>query len=200
MIGTDSEHFSLLLLRGGGEPPDGTGAAAGTGTMAFCSNCGTSVSNTDAFCGGCGARQAGPAGPAGPAAGAQPAGPGPAQGAPAANPLDAMTPRTAGMLCYVPVLGIVMSIIVLAAGRFRRDVTTRFHAFQGLFLFVAYQVADKVLQPLFHRSAFGFNPFGLLKSAILLGSIYLVFVTRNGQKIKLPVVGDLAEKSAAEQG
>lgn len=160
--------------------------------MAYCINCGNSVGDADVFCGKCGTRQA--------AVDAGPAGPGPSPAPPATNPLDTMPPRTAGMLCYVPMLGIIMSIIVLASERFRRDVDTRFHAFQGLFLFVAYQVADKVLRPFFWGGTFGFNPIGLLKLAIVGGGIYLLIATQRGEKVKLPLVGDLAERSASEQG
>jgi uncharacterized membrane protein len=156
--------------------------------MAFCVNCGSAVGEADVFCGKCGTRQAAGSGAAGSA---------PAQ--PATNPLDAMPARTAGMLCYVPMLGIIMSIIVLASERYRRDVVTRFHAFQGLFLFVAYQVADKVLRPFLWGGAFGFNPIGLLKLAIIGGGIYLLIATQRGEKVKLPIVGDLAERSASEQ-
>ena len=46
-------------------------------------------------------------------------------------------------------MGWVAAIIVLAADRFRHDRILRFHAFQGLYLFVAWLIADHVLGPVF---------------------------------------------------
>jgi len=56
------------------------------------------------------------------------------------DPLSGISPRTASILCYIPVVGWIASIIVLAADRFRNDHRVRFHAFQGLYLFVAWLI------------------------------------------------------------
>lgn len=159
----------------------GTSAA-----MAFCTSCGKPVGDRDAFCGACGTRQAGA-----PASGA-----GAAQAPFAA--VDSLSPQTAAALCYAPWVGWIMSIVVLSSERFRREASTRFHAFQGLYLWVAYLIAEWVLKPMFYFR--GFNPGKLIMVAIVAASIYMLIKTRQGETIRLPVVGDLAEKSVTEQG
>ena len=49
-----------------------------------------------------------------------------------------MGPRGASMLCYVPWFGWLASVWVLASERFRTERDVRFHAYQGLYLFVAW--------------------------------------------------------------
>jgi len=68
--------------------------------MPFCSQCGNQVDAADVFCAKCGARQ--------PNAAPRPA-----------DPFSSITPRTASILCYIPGLGWIGSIIVLASERFR---------------------------------------------------------------------------------
>src|SRR5512133_3419927 len=104
--------------------------------MPFCSQCGTQVGPADAFCARCGARQpgAGPAGPAGPTR---------------LTGLESINAKTASILCYIPWVGWIAGIVVLASDRFRHDRAVRFHAFQGLYLFVACLIADQVIRPMF---------------------------------------------------
>ena len=45
--------------------------------------------------------------------------------APAVDPLSGITPRTASILCYIPGIGWIASVIVLAADKFRNDKTVR---------------------------------------------------------------------------
>lgn len=98
--------------------------------MPYCSQCGNQVDTSDAYCAKCGARQ-----PVSPTRGP--------------DPLARMTPRTAAILCYIPVVGWIASIVVLAAEKFRNNRTVRFHAFQGLYLFVAWLIVDQVIGPIF---------------------------------------------------
>ena len=42
-------------------------------------------------------------------------------------------------------------MVVLAADKFRNDRTVRFHAFQGLYLFVAWLIVEWVLSPIFRE-------------------------------------------------
>ena len=115
--------------------------------MPFCSQCGSQVGVADAFCGRCGSRQ-------------------PNAPAPSRDLVAGVTPRTAAVLCYIPLVGWIAAIVVLASDRFRLDRTVRFHAFQGLYLFVVWLLADRVLAPMF-----GFVPHvplgGLFKLAVL---------------------------------
>ena len=63
--------------------------------------------------------------------------------------LESLNPKTASILCYIPWVGWVAAIVVLASDRFRHDRAVRFHAFQGLYLFVAWLIADQVIRPMF---------------------------------------------------
>src|ERR1700735_739763 len=103
--------------------------------MPFCSQCGNQVTVADVYCARCGKRQ--------------PAMSGAAPSMPGGDPLSSLHPRTASVLCYVPGIGWIISIVVLAADRFRHDRVVRFHAFQGLYLFVGWLMADWVLRPMF---------------------------------------------------
>lgn len=106
------------------------------------------------------------------------------------------------MLCYVPVIGWIASIVVLASARFRQDRNVRFHAFQGLYLFVAWLLVDWVAGPVF-----GFlpgiparlAPVGVLHAAILAAWIFMLVKASRNEAYHLPIVGELAERSVAEQ-
>ena len=163
--------------------------------MLFCSNCGGPVTPGDTFCGKCGTRQ-----PGGGARASDQPGPPPASAANAAGPASqtGLTPQTASTLCYVPWFGWLAAIYVLAAERFRQESDARFHAFQGLYLFVVWLIVDWVVAPLFR---FPFMP-GLgwpLRLAVVGASIFMLIKTGQRERFKLPVIGDLAEKSASEQ-
>ena len=147
----------------------------------------------DTFCGRCGSRQ--------PAA-VPPGGPPPAAGrnpSPiAADPLAGINPRTAAILCYVPAIGWIASIVVLASQRFRRNRLVRFHAFQGLYLFVAWLMEDWVLRPM----AFFMIPhlhIHQLVEAVLLGmSIFMMVKASHNEAYSLPLFGELAQRSVVE--
>lgn len=115
--------------------------------------------------------------------------------------LDDLNPRTAALLCYVPILGWIASVFVLAASRFRYDRETRFHAFQGLYLFVAWLLIDWVIAPLFafSPSVFRFSVSKLLHAVVLGAWIWMLIKVAQRENFKLPILGDLAEKSVAEQ-
>lgn len=106
------------------------------------------------------------------------------------------------MLCYIPVMGWIASIVVLASPRFREERNVRFHAFQGLYLFVIWLIVDWVVAPL-ARSMPGPNPMhisaGLLRVVVFAAWIWMIVKTAQDQMYRLPLVGDLAERSVAEQ-
>jgi uncharacterized membrane protein len=116
--------------------------------------------------------------------------------------LQSLDSRTASLLCYIPVVGWIMAIVVLASAKYRDDLDTRFHAFQGLYLFVGWLIADLVFAPLrvlpFHF-LFGFHLGGLLKAVIMGAWIFMLVKVSQRERFKLPVIGDLAEKSVSEQ-
>jgi uncharacterized membrane protein len=148
--------------------------------MPFCSQCGNQVDPSDVFCARCGARQ-----PVAPLL--------------TADPFRSITPRTASTLCYIPALGWIFSIIVLASERFRPNRVVRFHAFQGLYLFVAYLIEDWVLKPIF--SVVRHVPLNALIQLVLFGvAIFMIVVTASREEAyALPIIGELAEKSVSER-
>jgi uncharacterized membrane protein len=117
--------------------------------------------------------------------------------------MHGISPRAASLLCYVPMLGWVVAIVVLASARFRADSRVRFHAFQGLYLFVTWLLVDWVLGPMVRFSFFGppFQGFfpGLMKVVIFGTWIFMIIKTAQDETYKLPILGDLAEKSVHEQ-
>jgi uncharacterized membrane protein len=149
--------------------------------MPFCSQCGNQVGATEAYCRRCGGRQ--PVAPA-----AFPSG---------ADPLAGLPPRTASVLCYIPGIGWIASIIVLASEKFRRDRTVRFHAFQGLYLFVAWLMEDWVLRPMF-RMAPEFHIHGIVGALLLGMSIFMMVKAAHEEAYPLPLFGELAQRSVAE--
>ena len=178
--------------------------------MPYCVQCGSEVKPKDVFCAQCGTRQNVPV--AGPAAG-EDAGtpPGSASGASkssafAAPPpisfkddLRGLNPRTASVLCYAPGFGWIMAIVVLASQRFRADGKTRFHAFQGLYLFAVYFLVNAFLPEMFDFAR-GTRFVAKAVEVSLLGiSVMMMVKTWHGESFRLPVLGDLAEKSVSEQ-
>lgn len=140
------------------------------------------MSDQAAFCARCGTRQ-------------------PVGAAPSTVDVFAgLSPRTASILCYVPWLGWIASIVVLAADKFRGDQTVRFHAFQGLYLFVAYLVDEVALRPLDYVMFPFLHISRLVEGVLLVASIYMMVKTSQGSACSLPLFGDLAHRSAAEAG
>jgi uncharacterized membrane protein len=147
--------------------------------MPFCSQCGNQVDAANTFCAKCGARQ--------PHAHPRPP-----------DPFASITPRTASVLCYIPGLGWIGSIIVLASERFRANRVVRFHAFQGLYLFVAYLIEDWVLKPMFF--AIPHVHINLLIQVALFGmSIFMIVKASRDEAFALPIIGELAAKSVSEK-
>jgi len=170
--------------------------------MPFCTQCGTQVGDRDVFCSNCGKQQGSApgasAGP-GPQPGAQPFTAAPIFG-PGADPLAGLSARTASILCYIPTVGWIAAVVVLAARKFKGDKIVRFHAFQGLYLFAAWLVVQWVVHPM--MSAIPGHPLRLdhILDAILLGvSIFMLIKASHNEPYVLPIIGELAQKSALEQ-
>lgn len=174
--------------------------------MAFCANCGAEASGR--FCQKCGAPL--------PAPGAGP-GPAPGPGAmpppgvnPQYNPAPppqigqsvGMTDNMAGALCYL--VGFITGILFLVLTPYNQNREIRFHAFQSIFLNIAWIalwiVITIILIPLRYIPFLGLFISLILEAVLGLGGfilwLYMMFKTYNGEKIVLPVVGPLAEKQA----
>ncbi len=149
--------------------------------MPYCCQCGRGVANSDIYCANCGARQ-------------------PSTSAIPLDPLAGVSNRTATILCYIPMVGWIAAIVVLASMRFRQDARVRFHAFQGFYLFVTWLIVDWVLSPVFGFAGpwHHFLP-GLMKALVFGAWIFMLIKVAQQETFKLPIVGDLAEKSVSEQ-
>ena len=113
-----------------------------------------------------------------------------------------MADNMAGALCYL--FGFITGILFLVLAPYNQDRNIRFHAFQSIFLNIAWVALWIVfgIVTLF----FNFIPFiGVfvsltLRFALGLGGfivwIYMMFKTYNGERIVLPIVGAMAEKQA----
>jgi uncharacterized membrane protein len=165
--------------------------------MAFCPNCGTQVAG--AFCQNCGTTMAGGSSPSG---GPTPGGPTPggatpgyASPQPLATTSTGMSENVAGALCYL--VTVITGIIFLLIAPYNQNKFIRFHAFQSIFFFVAY-IAVWILVGILAAVTHGIGI--LLYPIIGLGFfvlwLYLMFSAYNNKRIKLPLIGDLAEKQA----
>lgn len=173
--------------------------------MAFCANCGAEVGG-GRFCQKCGAPVGAPG--AGPAPGPPPGPEVPPYTQPlppppyGATPSLGMTQNMAGALCYL--FGFITGILFLVLAPYNQDRTIRFHAFQSIFLNIAWFLIWVVITII--TLGFRVIPFlGIFISFVLhfaigLGGLflwlYMMFKTYNGEKIVLPVVGAMAEKQA----
>jgi len=162
--------------------------------MPFCTQCGHEASSTDAFCGRCGAAQSGSQGaPSPPGPGAADFKPGPPS-----DPLAGLSPRTAAILCYIPAIGWIAAVFVLASRKFKENHLIRFHAFQGLYLFAAWLVVDWVIGPMMRFSR-GSQPTEMLLHGLLLAvSIFMMVKASHDEAYVLPIIGELAQRSATE--
>lgn len=151
--------------------------------MPFCSQCGNRVGDGEAFCAVCGKRLTGDAGPT--------------RAMGTLGLLASLSPRKLSVLCYVPWLGWIACIAVLAAAKFRQDRLIRFHAFQGLYLFAAYLVDVLAIGQL--DSFIPWLPVSrLIEILIVATSIFAMVRTAQGVVCSVPLLGDLAHRSAHE--
>lgn len=166
--------------------------------MAFCPNCGAQVTGT--FCPNCGTAVAG-GGPAGGAA----AGATPGAGAayvpppPAALQAGGLTTNVASALCYL--LGLVTGVIFLVIAPYNQNKTVRFHAYQSIFFnlaVIAFYIVWGIVAVFlaFITHGLGFLLYPLFGFAIFIIWLYLLFSAYNNKMVKLPVIGDLAQKQA----
>ncbi|HYZ82872.1 MAG TPA: zinc ribbon domain-containing protein [Bryobacteraceae bacterium] len=154
--------------------------------MPFCTACGNKVGDRDTFCAHCGTRQTVSTPPS----------------FNVADPLASLTPRTISILCYIPVFGWIVAILALANPKFHSNRVVRFHAFQGLYLFVVWLLVDWVVAPFLG----GLGPEsaariarGLLKASVFVGWLIMLVKTSQNEDFRLPILGELADRSMNEQ-
>lgn len=160
--------------------------------MPFCTQCGGQVETGDAFCALCGS----PQGEGGGTKGAQKR----SRGHSGAKQdfLSGMTPRTASLLGYIPFIGWIGAIVILASDRFRSNKEVRFHAFQGLYLYAAYFLGGWFLREFLDYD--GIRKIrGIFELAIVAIQVFLLVKTSQDEKLSLPFLGELADRSVSEQ-
>ena len=176
--------------------------------MPYCCQCGTPASAVDRFCAKCGAPQ-----PAANAGGPQtPRNDGSFNPYYGGSPAASISPKNASILCYIPWFGWIACVLVLATNRFKQDKVegpeVRFHAFQGLFLFVAWLIVDWIISPMAKITRMmpgpGVLPFrgalgGILHLLILAAWIVMLIKVSHNEHYRLPIIGEMAERSVHEQ-
>jgi uncharacterized membrane protein len=155
--------------------------------MPFCTQCGSEVGASDSYCARCGGRQHGVGATAPPPSAAPP------------DPIAGLSPRTASILCYVPTVGWIAAVVVLAARKFKNDHTARFHAFQGLYLFAVWLGISWIVRPMVSSLPEHFIRVDHIMEAILLAvSIFMMVKASHDEAYVLPIIGELAQKSSIE--
>lgn len=154
--------------------------------MPFCNHCGSVANENDRFCATCGAPQ--PAAASGQAA------------APNVHePFENLSARTASILCYIPVVGWILAVIVLASRKFRTDAYVRFHAFQGLYLFAVWLFIHWAVRPVFQDiDVPGYRADRLLEAVMFGVWIFMMVKASREERYVLPLIGELAQRSASE--
>lgn len=107
-----------------------------------------------------------------------------------------LSDNAAGGLAYVT---IIPAIIFLLVSPYNKSPNVRFHSWQSIFLAIAWVAADIVLMILGRLPFIGLINL-LLWPLVALGFFILWVIVLikafNGQKFKIPLIGDLAEKQA----
>jgi uncharacterized membrane protein len=102
-------------------------------------------------------------------------------------------------LCYL--LGLITGILFLVIAPYNTNKNVRFHAFQSIFLHVAWIVLIIVESIVASALPWGLHLLAsLLYLFVALGGLglwlYMMFSAYQGNRVKLPIIGDLAEKQA----
>ncbi len=145
----------------------------------FCTQCGSSVDDSAAFCPKCGKAVAG-----------VPAGGGAAVVAPA-TATGGLADNVAGALAYVT---IIPAIVFLVIEPYNKNRFVRFHSFQSIFFCIAWVILHKIM--VIALPLLLWTLWGIVDLAVFVLWILLVVKAYQGQMWKLPVIGDFAEKQA----
>jgi uncharacterized membrane protein len=159
--------------------------------MAFCSKCGSAVSEGASFCSVCGSSAS--------ATGAQATPPIPAGAAGAG-----LSSNVAAALSYLA--GFITGIIFLVVEPYRRDKFVRFHALQSIGFSVAIVILEIVWSMIV---SVGFLSFGFLFAivglvgfviwlAVIVFWLFLMYKAYNNETYMIPAIGEWASKQAAK--
>jgi len=103
-----------------------------------------------------------------------------------------LSQNAASALCYL--LGFITGIIFLVWAPYNQNRIIKFHAWQSIFLHVAFIALNIILPVIGHF--IGFALISLVDLAGFILWLYLLFSVYNGKMVRLPVIGDFAEKQA----
>ncbi len=101
-----------------------------------------------------------------------------------------MADNTAGMVAYIT---IIPAIIFLVMEPYNKNKFVRFHAFQSLFFGIACIGIDIVLMII---PFIGWLLIPFVGLGWLIVSVLMALKANKGEKLKLPLIGDFAEKQA----
>jgi uncharacterized membrane protein len=108
-----------------------------------------------------------------------------------------LSDNAAGGLSYIT---IIPAIVFLIVEPYKKSSFVRFHAWQSIFFLVAWAVIDilvGLVQNLVPSTVFlTFTVLQLVGLALFVVWIYVFVSAFGGKRIKLPILGDLAEKQA----
>jgi uncharacterized membrane protein len=96
-------------------------------------------------------------------------------------------------------MGWIAAVVVLTSRRFKQDGIVRFHAFQGLYLFALWLIVQWVIHPMMWNARPFFRADHLLDLLLIGLSIFMMIKASHDDPYVLPVIGELAQRSAAEQ-
>ena len=108
-------------------------------------------------------------------------------GRPSGQTATGLAPNVSALLCYL--LGFISAIVFLVIEKENRDV--RFHAYQSLATFLSLFVASVVAGAI---PLIGWLLAALLTPLSLVLWVILMFKAAQGERFKLPWVGDWAEQ------
>jgi uncharacterized membrane protein len=107
-----------------------------------------------------------------------------------------LSDNAAGGLAYVT---IIPAIVFLIVAPYNRISYVRFHSWQSIFLAIAWFVVDIAIMILDRMPFFGWAAlfmWPLVGLAFFILWIVVLIKAFNGERFKLPILGDLAEKQA----
>ena len=146
--------------------------------MAFCATCGAAVEGS--FCAKCGSQ----------------VGAAPSASGPATQVSGAMADNVASALCYL--VGLITGIVFLVLEPYNKNPVVRFHAFQSIFLNLAWIVIafgfNIVVGILHIWSLFFLTP--LIGLAFFVLWVIMLIQTFQGKTIVLPLIGPIAQQQA----
>jgi uncharacterized membrane protein len=150
----------------------------------FCASCGAAMAEGAFTCAACGK------------AAAQSTGAGAAVAPAPTASAGGLTDNVAGLLAYVT---IIPAIVFLVMEPYNRNRFVRFHSFQSIFFCVAciaLGIVLSVVSAIPFVALLGLFIWPIVALAELAVWVVLLLKAYQGQKFKLPVIGDMAEKQA----